>query len=246
MSCIIKPMKRIADSCGSVLMEFVIVLPIYICLFGMLFLIGDMGLKVAALAVGDRAAAFDAGDRSGSLFLPFSLNQWIEDRFLPTFSSKTFRADENFRGSWSWQAAGTSSFEYRLQMWGGKLLEYPYLRYMQGGVGSGDDLGTLVNGGTVTLKSKDRSSVRVYNYYTLKRTELARDDAAYRNWSPNQLVSSANGIIQHWYENVRCEEYANSGPQKLEESTQDNDELPSTVDGRSEYRRFIPFMIWSQ
>ena len=89
MSCIIKPMKRIADSRGSVLMEFVIVLPLYICLFGMLFLIGDMGLKVAALAVGDRAAAFDAGDRSGTSFLPFSLNQWIEDRFLPTSSSKT-------------------------------------------------------------------------------------------------------------------------------------------------------------
>ena len=68
MSCIIKPMKRIADSRGSVLMEFVIVLPLYICLFGMLFLIGDMGLKVAALAVGDRAAAFDAGDRSGTSF----------------------------------------------------------------------------------------------------------------------------------------------------------------------------------
>ncbi len=247
MLCIIKLLKRLVGNGGSVLMEFVIVLPLYICLFGMLFLIGDMGLKVAALAVGDRAAAFDAGDRSGTSFLPFSLNQWIEDVFLPTSSSKTFRAKENFKGSWSWQAAGTSSFEFRLPSWGGgKLLEYPYLTYMQGGVGSGDDLGILVNGGTVTLRSKDRSSVRVYNYYTLKRTELARDDAAYRNWSEGRLTAFAESLDQYWHRCVYEEDFADSDAEHLEESDQESDELPSLPSERKIYKRYSTFIDWSE
>ena len=247
MLCIIKLLKRLVGNGGSVLMEFVIVLPIYICLFGMLFLIGDMGLKVAALAVGDRAVAFDAGDRSGSSFVPFSLSQWIEDRFLLTSDSKTYRADENFKGSWSWQAAGTSSFEYRLPSWGGgKLLEYPYLTYMQDGVGSADDLGRLVNGGSVILNSKDRSSVRVYNYYTLKRTELARGDAAYRNWSEGRLTAFAGSLDQYWHRCVYEEDFADSDAEHLEESDQESDELPSLPSERKIYKRYSKFIDWSK
>ena len=44
---------------GSVLMEFIIVLPIYLVLFGGVFMIGDMGIHATRLASADRAVAFD-------------------------------------------------------------------------------------------------------------------------------------------------------------------------------------------
>lgn len=250
MSCIIKISKRLCSARGSVLMEFVIVLPIYLALFGALFLIGDMGLKTAALALGDRAVAFDAGDRANYSYSPFSSKQWIKDpdsldSDLST-SYKTFRTNENFKGSWSWLAAGKVSFAYRLQLWGGKLISYPYLIYGGGGIAANDDLGTLVNDGTVTVYSKDVSNVRVYNYYTLKRTELARGDDAYRNWTPDRLAAQASGIFQHWYKNVYNEGFAHSDPVALEQTTQGADELPEVPDGRGEYKRSAMFMLWSQ
>ena len=85
---------------GSILMEFVIVLPIYFVLFGYVFLLGDLGLKTIALATGDRDAAMDAGDRWGYSYSVFAGNQ-IERSGLRSAQSATFRADEDFNGAWS-------------------------------------------------------------------------------------------------------------------------------------------------
>ena len=158
------------DRCrGSILMEFVLVLPIYIFLFGALYLLGDMGLNAVRISTGDRVAAMDAGDRTGHSSSPFLLRQMAEEALKTSFKSRAYRADESFEGSWSWQTAGRSMFAYKLPSYGGGLVSYPYLRY--GGVLSGGGvLGTLVGGGTVLFHSKDYSmggKVRAYNYYTL-------------------------------------------------------------------------------
>lgn len=245
MSCTIDNRPHSRSRGGSVLMEFVIVLPIYILLWGMVFLIGDMGLKSVALAVGDRVAAFDADDRTDLSFVPFKSKQLAEIG-LETPVCKTYRSQENFKGSWSWQGAGLVQFAYRLQTWGGGLLVYPFLRY----VGEGKDesmLRKLVDNGAVSIRSKDYSNVRAYNYYTLKRTELARGSNAYRNWSPDRLVKAAEGLLQHWFVNVYEEAFADSNPMALDQSqVQDKDELPELPEGRREYRRSFLFMMWSQ
>ena len=44
---------------GSVLMEFIIVLPIYLVLFGGVFMIGDMAIHATRLASAERTVAFD-------------------------------------------------------------------------------------------------------------------------------------------------------------------------------------------
>ena len=55
MSC-----KRKGE-CGSVLMEFIIVLPIYMLLLGFAFVIGDLSLDTIHLAgSGDRTRAFSS------------------------------------------------------------------------------------------------------------------------------------------------------------------------------------------
>ena len=252
MSCSINSRR------GSILMEFVLVLPIYIAVLGMLFLIGDMGLAAIRISTGDRDCAMDAGGRSGHSTSPFLLLQMGEEALKTSSSDKTYRADESFQGSWSWQAAGRTSFAYKLQTYAGGLLSYPYLRYGDATY-SGGILRMLVGGVPVLFHSKDYSfsdNVREYNYYTLKRTDLAHDPEAYRNWdswdengkqdtSKNHLVHSSGGK-QNWYSKVYKEDFADSNPDNLESGSQDEDSLPSRPSGRTEYKRYETFVTWSQ
>ena len=253
MSC------SINSRCGSILMEFVLVLPIYIFLFGALFLIGDIGLNAIRISTGDHDVAMDAGDREGHSFGPFMSQQMGEEKSNVTaVDSRTHRANENFRGAWSWQSAGKTYFSYRLRSWGSELVSYPFLNY-NGSTSAGGILGTLVGGGAAVFHSKDyslSSKVRLYNYYTLKRTDLARDPQAYRNWDSwdeggNQDVSrsrlvDSSGRKQYWQSKIYNEEFADSNPDKLDAGRQGGDSLPSRPSGRKEYKRFEAFVTWSQ
>ena len=242
------------DRRGSILMEFVLVLPIYILLLGGLFLLGDMGLMALRISTGDRDVSMDAGDRLGHSMGAFLLQQMKEEAGKVLPDSRTYRANEKFNGAWSWQAGGRTSFAYKLQSWGGGLISYPFLHY-RGDTSGGGILETLVGGGTVMFHSKDFSlgdKVRSYNYYTLKRTDLARDPRAYRNWdtgddtSRNHLVESTSGFEQYWYSFVYLEDYADSDAEKLDSTGQGGDTLPNQPSGRREYKRFDAFVTWSQ
>lgn len=227
---------------GSILMEFVLVLPLYFALFGYLFLLGDMGLKAISLAAGDRDAAMDAGDRMEWSYGRFSLGQ-LTDTGLRPASAMTLRADESFQGAWSWQTAGTAVFDYKLPGWLSGFVVYPFL--VHGSAASGGPLQDFAKGRTVELRSKGRETERRYGYYTLKRTDLARDPAAYRNWAPNELVG--RGMSRHWY-TVASEPYANADASDLDANgaAQARDENPDTPNGAKEYKRFSLFVTWSQ
>lgn len=240
---------------GSILMEFVMVLPIYIFLFGAIFLIGEIGLNAIRISVGDRNLALDAGDRYGHSFSPFGLMQMGKEfENVRSTESRTYRADENFQGAWAWEAAGRAWFSYRLRSWGSAMVSYPFLRY-NGSAAGGGDLANLVGGGAVVYHSKDFSladKVRAYNYYTLKRTDLSRAREAYRNWKPNQLVESGTGG-QYWDSGVYHEPFLYDEPfgdsiaDKLDSSPpQGRDANPSPPEGRKEYARFGMFITWSQ
>ena len=240
---------------GSILMEFVMVLPIYIFLFGVIFLIGEIGLNAIRISVGDRSLAMDADDREGYSFALFGRMQMgKESENIRSKDSRTYRADENFKGAWAWEAAGRTSFSYKLRSWGSALVSYPFLNY--GGSASGDGiLSTLVGGGDVVFHGKDFSfadKVRAYNYYTLKRTDLSRKPEAYRNWKANQLVEICDGG-QCWDSCVYSEPFLYDEPynesvaDKLDESPrQGRDTNPSPPEGRKEYERFGMFITWSQ
>ena len=242
-------------------MEFVLVLPIYIFFFGALYLVGDMGLNAIRISVGDRAVAMDAGDRTGRSATPFLNYQMREEADKTSFISRTYRADETFEGAWSWQAAGRTFFNYKLQSYGGGLISYPYLSY-GGDTSDRSTLGSLVIGKSVKFHSKDYSlseTVRVYNYYTLKRTDLARDPRAYRNWDSwdedGRQDTSINHLVMNndWDSHVFGEPYADANPGKLDDANkgfkaggQGADKLPDTPAGRQEYTRDKTFVKWSE
>ena len=235
--------------CGSILMEFVLVLPLYITLLGGMFLIGDIGLDAIRVSVGDRDAALDAGDRIGRSIEPFKAKQMGQEGYNVTVRSRTYRADESFQGAWSWLAAGRSYSSYKLRAGGSILISYPFLHYGDSSSGGGL-LSTLVGGGSVTFHGKDFSlnvgTVRSYNYYTLKRTDLARSNNAYRNWDSDRLVLFSEGK-QYWDGKVYEETFADANGENLDLSGQSaNDTLPDVPNGAGEYGRYSQFVEWSE
>jgi len=225
---------------GSIMMEFVLVLPIYAMLIGMLILWGDMGLKAIALASGDRCVAFDGTDREGRSYSQFSSIEIIKDG-LSGKTSKDYRADRNVKGPWSAQYAGRIGYNYRMYSWMNGMIGYPLQRY---GNASSGILDTLVGGGIVPLDGKCQERVRMYNCYTLRRTEQARDPAVCRNWDADALLGLSDG--KRGWEWSRDELYADSSAENLESShSLSNDSLPNPVSlGR--YRRYDAYDGWTE
>ena len=128
-------------------------------------------------------------------------------------------------------------------------MSYPFLRY-NGSTSGGGILATLVGGGNSEFHSKDFSLgagvVRSYNYYTLKRTDLARDPRAYRKWDADMLVLRADGE-PYWRGKVYDEAFADTNGQKLDSSSQSSDDtLPNPPEGAGEYGRYPRFVEWSE
>ena len=259
-------MSHITDSTnrGSVLMEFVIVLPIYFLLMGFVFILGEMGVKTVCLASSDRAVAFDTG-RSGDW--DTAVRQKVaSDQFKKgesanlTFAGNTYRVDAmSFNGSWSCLSAGLSVFKYRLPIWTHGWIAYPHHHFS---LTTGTDpesidgtLGKLLSsaGNAVEfIVSKETS--RRYYYYTLKRTLLSRKPDAYRYREPKYLTESnvkgksgdETGVF--WYDKVYDEGYADPNPDSVDGlmgAAQAADQFLGNSP-RSDYNRFFTFMEWSQ
>lgn len=239
MSCIIdkRHMNRLRGERGSALMEFILVIPLYILLWGMAMCLGEMGVKTLALAAQDRLDAFVLGSESG-------LGK----------SAATYRPDAGFAGAWTWLKAATASEHYTLPTWTRAWLQYPIMMFnaqLGGNVGSGGLQGLIDNG--TYLYSKDVSSrVRVYNYYVLRRTADGRN--SYRSWDAGNVAKSSGfpftGSV--WYNEVfgEPENYGENrtlGAAALDGERQGSGNSPASAPSvRSDYKRYYQFAMWSQ
>ena len=136
---------------GSVLMEFLIVFPIYLVLFGGVFMIGDMLIKTSRLASADRTRALDvaAGDGANSnassgwnainntkyFFLPNSIPE-------DTLSREDYRyhaQGTGFKGPWTVTVGAKVKDEYRLAPWTRGWLSYTH-SFFEKATGTGDEM----------------------------------------------------------------------------------------------------------
>lgn len=258
---------------GSVMMEFLLVLPVYFALLGGTFAVGDLLMRSISLTYADRLRAMSPDEFEARSELA------IETELIPSFSfeddenmqsrqsdmvakggRRTLRADEKFMGAWSWQSAGKVSDRYVAPMWTRSWIGFPEKQF-EAAMSKAD---TLVSGKNFSdalkdgfdVVSMDKSRTRQYNYYTLKRTKLGR--TSFRSWHPMNLtnvpVDYQNISIEDsipvwgatWFKNVYREPFADSDPEKLDESEQDTHESQEEPGWRTEYSRFPTFMLWSQ
>ena len=165
---------------GSILMEFVLVLPIYIAFLGMVFAIGEMGLKAICLAAGDRLGAFARGSDDTDDARSFlqkklvamnvaNLVSYGDDVMVTAYQDDvdfaelvTYRKDSSFKGAWAWLVAATAEDSYALPPWARGWLQYSVQQFASStdGQSSSDegamgDLLTLHSLGRVVMRSKD-------------------------------------------------------------------------------------------
>ena len=88
-------MKANRHNRGSVLMEFIIVFPIYLVLFGGVFMIGDMLVKATRLASADRVLAFDIEGDANARGWPHA----VDDRKPDGTMKKSYESEVLFPNS---------------------------------------------------------------------------------------------------------------------------------------------------
>lgn len=202
---------------GSVILEFVIVLPLYLLLLGATVLLGDLGLRSIWVTHADGLAVASGGDGSTAAKVYLGFQFPVTDLYeyevgpeqpqdIPTFESATYRAkkgDEAFKGSWGAQVAGRGNDLYALPPWARGWLIYANATYHQddGGILPGILPTLLITNlvGRLPVVSRDlkgSGGERKYGLYTLMRTVKARNrQKPYRAWGAKELSGAKSDAL---------------------------------------------------
>ena len=202
-------MQMSKDKTGSVLMEFIIVLPIYMLLLGFAFVIGEMSLTTIHLAgSGDRTQSFSSKYDLEKPFEKFETAASPDKDGRTEFDyngdadmgssvkvsdykgeSRVYVADNTIEGPWVEMTAGNVVDNYTLPPWTRGIVAYWYRQNYETTDGTTQVDGPvnemLKPGGTHRTKvmGKDLSAAggdgRKFGFYTLRRL-VKRDE---ENWN---------------------------------------------------------------
>lgn len=244
---------RLNEQRGSVMMEFIIVFPVYLILLAGTFMVGDLGIRSIWLPSADRVAAHDLEEVNADGLITMTnhlLNVSGQDR--PSNQNYTHFSDPSFRGPWSFCAGAKAKDDYSLWQYSQGQLEAA-----KGIVGSSarnenwDDMGGLLSGGTVEVFSKDESTGRQYtfNFYTFKRVKYPKADwkQTYRanpdkEDEAGRLVDAAHDDYPTWLTKVTEEDWTETGDGNT--GNQKSGQFPILTNRR--YERYKPFVEWSE
>lgn len=231
MSCTTERMLRR----GSVMMEFVIVLPIYMVFLGAVFVVGEMALKAIQLSSADRSQAHEKGDGnwSSGIFSQSKSRQFFEG-FVDSVSGvgNFMVADRSIAGPWSQLTAGKATDRYSLPTWTKGWLQALVVH----GLDADESWGQVK-----PITSKDASNARTYNFYTLVRVPGSRG-RGYRAWDAKELA----GVTGKWTDVWREKEADIDGGSLDSSGGADGRDPTDNPDSRDEYHRYEPFVGWSE
>lgn len=234
-------MKRHNQRRGSVLMEFIIVFPIYLILFAGTVAIGDMLIHSNRLASADRVAAQGVDGWTeigwslvtGAVFHPgveIADDGTNQDRVVPVMQAHyaNKKGYAYVTGPWTVCALGSASNRYKL-LAGGTLGQLLAARLLTGGDGAAV-LDQLAGG--IDMVSKDTRNGA--SYYTLKRR---RSVVSWRDFTSGLLPN------ERWLKNVADEAWHDDA------SVFSGRTSCSEVGSIAEldcYHRYPQFVTWSE
>ena len=243
---------------GSVLMEMIVVFPIYLVLFGGVFMIGHMCIRPIRLSSADRTSAFDLGrvdgKRPGWPFVVeglFHPDKEVADKGgrtddLQVGNESEFYADTRVQGPFSARTAVTVLDNYRLPAGGarGQLAYASWFFERQPGAPQEDEwLAGILSGGSVEMRSKPWWD-EGYNYYTLRRVRYPNDSK--HTWRDNARpisdIVNARADKAHWYVDVYGERFQGSVGNQ---SSKGNFNLAADGPKDVKYERYPKFREWS-
>ncbi len=220
---------------GSVLMEFVIAMPLYIVMLGGIFLTGDAMRATIRLAGAERLAAFGQSRPQG-------------------LAACSCYADTSVQGPWTVQSAARID-----KSWGGHLAALG----VAGQLAFGDatfrgeresgDYAALMRGSPITIHSKDvrrrdgSPRAYAYNFYTLRR---ARPSGGGWTWRDNRryssdLVADIGAGAQAWRGKVFGEKFHPDVSARMRDAS-NSPAAPFAANGVCEYVRYGRYVDWSE
>lgn len=243
---------------GSVLMELIVVFPIYLVVFGALFMFGNMLVKASRLPSADRTAAFDVQNTTangwiGVLTKMFRPEREVTDSgavtdLLERETTSEYYADTQVSGPFSLRSAVKVCNRYALS--GGPArgqLAFAdwFFRNSAQTRRVSVNMASLLSGERVRMYSKGDGPDRAYayNYYTLKRVKY--DAGAQYTWRDNRRPIS--DIVNARYGNSRW--YREVYREKWHDEVNDGANAKSATSplGRfAEYTRYPRFVGWSE
>lgn len=259
---------------GSVMMEFIIVFPIYLVLFASVMAIGDMLVHSIRLPSAERIAVFDIGEWQQDQYWNRVLDTLFHpnDEFADQADASGSRkqddlsragdlhhvADLSVEGPWSVLAGITVRDDYLLPVGGtaGQLAFCDwYFADVTDGKQAGGDFGNLISG---TARMEMRSKVAgaanrtyAYNYYTLKRKRYQVGAGVGLTWrdhnrSPGDLLvaSGLDAGNRRWEDCVKNEKWHKY--EEISEAEDNTEQPPSKETGAAKYTRYSKFIPWSK
>lgn len=238
---------------GVVMMEFIIIFPIYLVLFAIIMAIGDMLVHSIRLPSAERTSAFDIGASSAvgkgwdrvtdTLFSPLVErdDKGRSQDALSIDAQLDHSADTTIEGPWSMTSGTRIRDNYTLPIGGAadRLLIADMLFSRPGDNlpgGRADGLyGDLIAGRSVAMYSKDVRTT--YNYVTLKR----RRDMTGLSWRDNGRYASDLVVYGGWSK-VSGENYADGSATESNRSELKGN--PGSFD-EAYYTRYPQFVTWS-
>lgn len=227
-------------------MEFVIVFPIYLVLFGGLFATGDLLLNSLRTPSSERTAAFDlARSDAGWTAVRALLFPSPYDGGLPQSpSSSAYYSDTQVRGPWTLRAAVKTEYAYRSPPWTRGWLAFSD-GFFHDAVGTGATegaVGGIIRGSRVLVYSKSESKPMRFNYYTLKR-RLWKPPLRTWRWR-GRPASDLVGPI--WYESPWYEEVYHEQWHKTVEDGENSPRNPPPVGSMERYVRNPELVEWGR
>ena len=223
-------MKFVSDSRGSVLMEFIVVFPVYLVLLAGTFMIGDSFVKTIQLSFEERVDAFDGVGGEGEV------------------RRSKYYADTVVEGPWSLRSAVKVIGKYALPRIGlAGQLDYTDRTFR--GVRAADDYGALIHGNKINVYSRNERDLNgaarafAFNFYTLRRDKSGSIASSWRDNRryASDLVCARSGRIHNWSSQVYGEEFH----AEVNDETNNGTGKPTDAGGADEYFRYQSYVNWS-
>lgn len=224
-------MKFVFSSRGSVLMEFIVVFPVYLVLLAGTFMLGHSLVKTIQLPSEERVDAFDGVGEEGEV------------------RRSKYYADTVVEGPWSLRSAVKVIGKYALPRIGlaGQL---DYVDRTFRGSRAADDYGALIHGKKIDVYSRNEresnGAVRGFdfNFYTLRRDKSVSSAFSWRDNRryASDLVCSRGGRVHTWSSQVYGEEFHTD----VNDETNNGTGMPTDEGGSDEYFRYQNYVNWSE
>jgi len=240
---------KMKASKGSIMMEFLLVMPIYFVLFGGTFWIGELFIHRQKLLQLDRNAAIHAGLRHnrGSMAMTtlglyfFGIPSGLDSPTL--MDGKQTRALKTDKDEYPWAMAvgGKASMRAPMPPWTKGWLNVETLW---------NSLTLTLTEIQVTLQPLTSNNETTYNFLSAALMRTKGSEQGYRSWHPRQICDEGAVTVLSavWYEKV----YNADDPYKTVQqyrsnlsSLQDDTSKPSPPN-RKDYERFWMYWTWSQ